>query len=158
MVVFALSTCIKNFLRRHGRALFPEGWLRGSLPPSGSRKPPGTLHPSRGGVLLEPLSRGPDPPAPYSDTSTLSPSLPITSSKPKYTPSSSTSSTLPPSPKVSKDGLSIGVGGFAWYPEGDILELKVARLHFGKPKRGKISESVKFFDETDQSMDEFVPS
>ena len=69
-----------------------------------------------------------------------------------------TYSTLPPSPKVSKDGLSIGVGGFAWYPEGDILELKVARLHFGKPKRGKISESVKFFDETEQSMDEFVPS
>ena len=69
-----------------------------------------------------------------------------------------TYSTLPPSPKVSKDGLSIGVGGFAWYPEGDILELKVARLHFGKPKRGKISESVRFFDETEQTMDEFVPS
>ena len=69
-----------------------------------------------------------------------------------------TYSTLPPSPKVSKDGLSVGVGGFAWYSEGDILELKVARLHFGKPKRGKISESVKFFDETEQSMDSFVPS
>ena len=68
-----------------------------------------------------------------------------------------TYSGLPPSPKVSKDGLSIGVGGFAWFPEGDLLELKVPKLHFGKPKRGKIPESVKFFDEAEISMDEFVP-
>ena len=64
---------------------------------------------------------------------------------------------LPPPPAVSKDSVSIGVGGFAWYSEGDILELKIPQLHFGKPRRGKIPETVKFFDEANMTMDEFVP-
>ena len=68
-----------------------------------------------------------------------------------------TYSGLPPPAAVSKDGLSIGVGGFAWYSEGDILELKIPQLHFGKPKRGKFPETVKFFNESDMTMNEFVP-
>ena len=52
-----------------------------------------------------------------------------------------------PAPEiVSKDGLSIGVGGFGWFPEGDILELKIPKLHFGKSRRGRLAESVKLFD------------
>ena len=43
----------------------------------------------------------------------------------------------PPPSIVSKDGMSVGVGGFGWFPEGDILELKVPKLHFGNSRRGK---------------------
>ena len=63
---------------------------------------------------------------------------------------------LPP-PALTKDGVSVSVGGFSWFPQGDFLELKIPKLHFGKPKRGKIPETVKFFDEGDLTMEEFVP-
>ena len=63
----------------------------------------------------------------------------------------------PPSPKVSKDGLSVGVGGFGWFPEGDILELKIPKLHFGKARRGRVADSVKLFEGTEDDMDNFVP-
>ena len=64
----------------------------------------------------------------------------------------------PPPSVVSKDGLSIGVGGFSWFPEGDIFELKVLKLHFGKSRRGRLSESVRLFDGTEEQMDKFVPN
>ena len=38
----------------------------------------------------------------------------------------------PPPEVVSKDGVSIGVGGFGWFPEVDVVELKGPKLHFGK--------------------------
>ena len=68
-----------------------------------------------------------------------------------------TYSGLPPPQIVSKDGLSVGVGGFGWFPEGDILELKVPKLHFGKSRRGRIADTVKFFEGEDDDMDSFVP-
>ena len=70
-----------------------------------------------------------------------------------------TFSGVPPSPKVSKDGLSVGVFGvFSWFSEGDILEQKFSRLHFGKPKRGKMPNTVKFFEgNSEEDMDKFVP-
>ena len=64
---------------------------------------------------------------------------------------------LPPSPKVSKDGLTVSAGGFAWYPEGDLLEIMIPKLHFGKPKRGRVPETVKFFGDDETSMEDFVP-
>ena len=65
---------------------------------------------------------------------------------------------LPPSPKVSKDGLSVGVGGFGWFPEGDILEQKIPKLHFGTARRGRVADNVKIFEGTTKDeMDRFVP-
>ena len=64
---------------------------------------------------------------------------------------------LPPSPAITKDGLSVGVGGFGWFPEGDILELKVPKLHFGKLRRGSLADSVKVFEGTEEDIDNFVP-
>ena len=64
----------------------------------------------------------------------------------------------PPSSVVSKDGLSLGAGGFGWFPEGDFLELKVPRLHFGKARRGKMADSVKFFSGSEEEIDDFVPN
>ena len=43
-----------------------------------------------------------------------------------------------PDPKVSKDGVSIGVGGFKWFPKLDVFEVKIPKLHFGKKIRGRL--------------------
>ena len=71
-----------------------------------------------------------------------------------------TISGLPPPPAVSKDGLSVGIFGvFSWYSEGDIVELKIPKLHFAKPKRGKISSVVKYFEGvSEEDMELFVPA
>ena len=71
-----------------------------------------------------------------------------------------TFSGIPPSPTVSKDGLSVGIfGAFSWYSEGDILELKFPKLHFGKPRRGKMPLTVKYFEgDSEEDMDSFVPN
>ena len=63
----------------------------------------------------------------------------------------------PPSEVISKDGLSISVGGFGWFPEGDILELRIPKLHFGKSRRGRLATSVDVFEGDDRDMDKFVP-
>ena len=63
----------------------------------------------------------------------------------------------PPSPIVSKDGLSVGVFGFAWFPEGDILEMKIPKLHFGKSRRGKLADSVRLFEGEEDDLESFVP-
>ena len=69
-----------------------------------------------------------------------------------------TISGTPPSTIVSKDGLSVGVGGFAWFPEGDLLELKVPKLHFGKSRRGRLGNEVKIFESNEDEIDKFVPN
>lgn len=63
----------------------------------------------------------------------------------------------PPPEVVTKDGLTIGVGGFAWFPEGDILELKFQRLHFGQTRRGRLPDTVRLFEGDDENMEDFVP-
>ena len=40
-----------------------------------------------------------------------------------------------PEEKVSKDGVSLGLGGFKWYPKLDVYELKIPSLHFGKKRK-----------------------
>ena len=63
----------------------------------------------------------------------------------------------PPSSIVTKDGLSVGAGGFRWFPEGDFLELLIPALHFGKARRGRLGDEVKIFDSTKDDMESFVP-
>ena len=64
-----------------------------------------------------------------------------------------------PDPKVSKDGISIGVAGSPWYPKLDVYEVKVPVLHFGKRRRGKLDPNTKFFEgSTLKDMDEFTPN
>ena len=71
-----------------------------------------------------------------------------------------THSGMPPPSKISKDGLSIGIFGvFSWFSESDILEQKFSRLHFAKPKRGRLPNTVKFFEGTsEEDMDNYVPN
>ena len=64
-----------------------------------------------------------------------------------------------PSDKVSKDGVSLDVGGMIWYPKLDIVVVKIPLLHFGKVSRGRIKPGTKFFFQggTVQDLDEFFP-
>ena len=62
-----------------------------------------------------------------------------------------------PDEKVSKDGVSLGVGGFRWFPKLDVFELKIPLLHFGKKRRGKLREDTKFFSGEVSELDKFVP-
>ena len=62
-----------------------------------------------------------------------------------------------PDDKVSKDGVSIGIGGFNWFPKLDFYELKIPSLHFGKKRRGKLREDTKFFSGAEEELDQFVP-
>ena len=63
----------------------------------------------------------------------------------------------PPTEVVTKDGVTIGVGGFGWFPEGDVVELKVPKLHFGKSRRGRLPDTVRLFDGDENDLDDFVP-
>ena len=63
-----------------------------------------------------------------------------------------------PSDKVSKDGISVEVGGQVWFPKLDIYGIKVPQLHFGNIVRGKIKEGTKFFlGGTMADLDVFFP-
>ena len=69
-----------------------------------------------------------------------------------------------PSEKVSKDGVSLDIGGLKWFPVLDTMETKIPPLHFGSKTRGRLSSKVKIFDsfglspsEMYKKIDEFAP-
>ena len=69
-----------------------------------------------------------------------------------------------PSEKVSKDGVSVDIGGMSWFPVLDTLQNKIPPLHFGQKKRGLLGKDVKIFgsfgltkEETLNLLDDFVP-
>ena len=63
-----------------------------------------------------------------------------------------------PPEKVSKDGISVEVGGQIYYPKLDIYMVKIPQLHFGKVVRGKLKEGTKFFEGgTMAELDLFLP-
>ena len=63
-----------------------------------------------------------------------------------------------PSDKLSKDGLSLGVGGMAWLPKLDILIVRIPELHFGKFIRGKLKPGTLLFTGGSLAeLGEFVP-
>ena len=63
-----------------------------------------------------------------------------------------------PPAKLSKDGISVEVGGLIYYPKLDIYKVKIPQLHFGKVVRGKLKEGTKFFEGgTMADLDLFLP-
>ena len=62
-----------------------------------------------------------------------------------------------PDEKISKDGSTIGVGGFGWDPVEDKMQVKVPYLYFAKKTRGRLSGETCFFDSDLHEMEEFVP-
>ena len=64
-----------------------------------------------------------------------------------------------PGESVSKDGVSIDVGGMRWFAKLDLYEVKIPVLHFGKFIRGKLKQGTKLFEgDTLTELDEFMPS
>ena len=64
-----------------------------------------------------------------------------------------------PNIKSSKDGVSLGVGGFKWFSKLDTIQIKIPPLHFAQKRRGKLPDDTKFFLGGDlQAMDSFVPN
>ena len=63
-----------------------------------------------------------------------------------------------PTDKVSKDGITLDVGGMTWYPQLDILAVKIPILHFGKVSRGRIKPGTEFFQGGSvHDLDKFFP-
>ena len=62
-----------------------------------------------------------------------------------------------PSDKVSKDGLTVGVGGFGWNSFLDYIEIKIPELHFGRKKRGRLDKNVKIFSGVFEDLEDHVP-
>ena len=62
-----------------------------------------------------------------------------------------------PSDTVSKDGITVGIGGFGWNPFLDSLEIKIPGLHFGKKIRGRLSKTTEIFSGGFEDLDKFVP-
>ena len=66
-----------------------------------------------------------------------------------------TISSRPPHPDVTKDGISIDVGGMVWYPVVDCLSVKIPTLHFGKKQRGKLMVGTEIFEGSFADMQKF---
>ena len=62
-----------------------------------------------------------------------------------------------PSDTVSKDGLSVGVGGLGWNPFLDCLEIKIPGLHFGRKNRGRLTKQTEIFLGNSEDLEKFVP-
>ena len=60
--------------------------------------------------------------------------------------------------RVTKDGLSIGVGGLNWIPKLDAVEVRIPVLHFGSRRRGKLDDKTMFFKGEFADLDKFVPA
>ena len=67
-----------------------------------------------------------------------------------------------PSENSSSNGISVFVAGMEWCPQLDSIAVKIPFLHFGKKKRGKLSDNTEFFHPIGNSsdlkrLDEFCP-
>ena len=64
-----------------------------------------------------------------------------------------------PHEKSSKDGVSVTVIGYRWFPKIDTFSINLQALHFGKKVRGRLDPTTEFFGEggSMKSMEDFVP-
>ena len=62
-----------------------------------------------------------------------------------------------PPEKIMKAGCTVGIAGQRWTPKIDSLEVPIPDLHFGKPRRGRLDESVPRFRGTKEDMNQFIP-
>ena len=62
-----------------------------------------------------------------------------------------------PHPEVTKDGLSVDVGGFLWLPKSDEIEVKIPAIHFGKKSRGRLVVGTQVFEGSFEELNNFVP-
>ena len=63
-----------------------------------------------------------------------------------------------PPTDVSKDGVSVDLGGHTWYPAADLFTLNLHPLCFQKKKRGKLPDGAVFYDPKTMRLEKFVPN
>ena len=62
-----------------------------------------------------------------------------------------------PPEKMSSDGLSVCLAGLVWYTKIDTYRLNLDSLHFAVKKRGRYPPGTVKLEDTNKSVDEFVP-
>ena len=62
-----------------------------------------------------------------------------------------------PPPEVTKDGVSVDLGGHTWYTEIDVFTNNIPPICLIKKQRGKLPEGVFGFDPKTMKLEEYVP-
>ena len=62
-----------------------------------------------------------------------------------------------PPESVSQDGVSVGFGGFLWFPEIDVYSQNVPPLCLARKQRGKLPSGTFGFDPKASTLEEYVP-
>ena len=63
-----------------------------------------------------------------------------------------------PPPDVTKDGVSVELGGMTWFPEADLYTLNIPPICFAKKQRGKLPAGELVFDPKTMILEDYVPS
>ena len=63
-----------------------------------------------------------------------------------------------PPEKISKNGLTIKIGGMIWDPKIDAVEVPIPLLHFSRPVRGRLDDKTIFFEGDFGDMERYVPA
>ena len=69
-----------------------------------------------------------------------------------------TLSGMPPPGEVSKDGITVELGGHTWYPEADLFTLNIPPICFAKKQRGKLPAGEIVYNSKTMNLSDFVPS
>ena len=62
-----------------------------------------------------------------------------------------------PPPDVSKDGISVDIGGHIWYTQSDIYSCNIPPICLTKKQRGKLPDGAFGYDSKTMKMEDFVP-
>ena len=64
---------------------------------------------------------------------------------------------MPPPPEVTKDGVSVEIGGHIWYTESDLFSNNIPPICLVKKQRDKLPDGVSVYDPKTMSLDDYVP-
>ena len=64
---------------------------------------------------------------------------------------------FPPPADVTKDGVSVDIGGHIWYTEADLFTNNIPPICLEKKQRGKLPDGVLPYDPNTMKLEEYVP-
>ena len=62
-----------------------------------------------------------------------------------------------PPPDVTKDGISVDIGGHIWYTKADMYSCNIPPICLTKKKRGKLPDGAFIYDPKTMTIEDFVP-